>query len=1035
MEIETFDNIGSLNLSGDNTIINISHEYVLGQTEDDDNNIYREINLKNKTKVISSIPYLWFVLILTIFLFIVTLIIYLIVISTYNENYTIENNIYLKPKISGHNYSSILFDNGMKIILTQVHFNDTSGGAISFDSGYLDNKYKPGYLHLALLCLINKLKFGKSEINYKLKNYLGEIYYSIDNDYSSFYFTILNNGFRDYLRYFSELTYLKENDERINSNFINSTLNNLMNNQINKNKREDYLLEFLIYGYKDKNGKDILPEGNKDELKVNLSDNFTIIAEIMKELFDVPSKIKIILYSHYKMAFMRKFILKYFNIVFKKANTHEIINIGYNISDFETNKIIYYEIDNNENNYIKINYYIHNVSNTNFNLNVLTIDSGYFNYIKYILQKTSEGSLYYELTHKYQNISIKSINCNIDIILKSKILFSINIELNALSYNYLKEIINSVYGYMEKIKNYVNSLNEEDERAKELYYILAQNFSFTEDIHQEEYYKKKSRDLFSKDNYEYFLKETWLPNDFTKNLYKIKEYYNQLTIKNSVVILGINEYTKKTYNISKSISFIFDNIKKIDVINFQIKYSCKYLSLLKLELNIKKDEVIRFNKSDFISNYTNESELVKYPEDDYLFFEAKTQEICSVNKDTYKFFYFRDTSFGIPKLYSSIFILHPFLRPNLTNPSENDNLFFQFILLLSYLQSEINDKLSDAIRTGNNFKLDFNENYAYIDIYCYSDLAYKIFDIVKNIILNSTSVISDKYEIIREYAIDMINKKGNNINNKLKIEFYKYISNDLPIYNIFNFSVEEFKNKTLEKIEPSLNSFIFIGYLYGYYTKEESLKICDLFNINQTDNTFLFALERANLHNKIAELNERNFVERLMDRKDIIYSQVDTNFTKSLNNKIYFYKKFSKYNYKSYVYIYALREIFKNYNNKITLENINQKHIYLKIIYDKDMDYSRSITKYIIDELDKTDISKEVDIIGNRFYYVLKSIENYVAERHDDLKSSSITKSFENLYDRYYDPDKNIYFDIEFDEFKEIIEKLNNEFPNYIKFE
>ena len=99
------------------------------------------------------------------------------------------------------------------------------------------------------------------------------------------------------------------------------------------------------------------------------------------------------------------------------------------------------------------------------------------------------------------------------------------------------------------------------------------------------------------------------------------------------------------------------------------------------------------------------------------------------------------------------------------------------------------------------------------------------------------------------------------------------------------------------------------------------------------------------------------------------------------------------------------------------------------------MDYSRSITKYIIDELDKTDISKEVDIIGNRFYYVLKSIENYVAERHDDLKSSSITKSFENLYDRYYDPDKNIYFDIEFDEFKENIEKLNNEFPNYIKFE
>ena len=52
--------------------------------------------------------------------------------------------------------------------------------------------------------------------------------------------------------------------------------------------------------------------------------------------------------------------------------------------------------------------------------------------------------------------------------------------------------------------------------------------------------------------------------------------------------------------------------------------------------------------------------------------------------------------------------------------------------------------------------------------------------------MNSTSVISDKYEIIREYAIDMINKKGKNINNKLKIEFYKYISNDLPIDEVYD---------------------------------------------------------------------------------------------------------------------------------------------------------------------------------------------------------------------------------------------------------
>ena len=55
-------------------------------------------------------------------------------------------NPYTKPKYSSHNYTSITFENGLKLVLVQINTEDDAGGVISFDYGYLDNKYKPGYI-------------------------------------------------------------------------------------------------------------------------------------------------------------------------------------------------------------------------------------------------------------------------------------------------------------------------------------------------------------------------------------------------------------------------------------------------------------------------------------------------------------------------------------------------------------------------------------------------------------------------------------------------------------------------------------------------------------------------------------------------------------------------------------------------------------------------------------------------------------------------------------------------------------------------
>ena len=55
---------------------------------------------------------------------------------------------------------------------------------------------------------------------------------------------------------------------------------------------------------------------------------------------------------------MRKYILRYFKYLIELKPNEEKEEKMNNYTTLNTNKIIYHRIDDNENNYIKINYYI-----------------------------------------------------------------------------------------------------------------------------------------------------------------------------------------------------------------------------------------------------------------------------------------------------------------------------------------------------------------------------------------------------------------------------------------------------------------------------------------------------------------------------------------------------------------------------------------------------------------------------------------------------------------------------------------------------
>ena len=912
--------------------------------------------------------------------------------------YDFEKDIYLKPSISEHLYSRIKFDNGLEIVLTQVNYEDMAGGAITFETGYLDPKYPPGYLNFAF----NSMRYNDINTYEQLNQYMGNLSQSCEEFYSSTYFIILNSGFRNYLKNFKDYTSFNLN-ENITS-YMTRRLNRLSISSFlsNTNEKEKHIIEYLVYNITDENGKDIWRQGISEDIKNQLKDNnFTEIINIAQDLFN-PKKIKLIFASHYKMSLVKKFILRYLSDItqIKSEDNNEANNKIKKYEKLNTNKIIYHQISNNHKNYIKINYYIRN---NNATLEQLYMDSGYFNYIKYILHETHNDSLYYQLTHPQndEGLNIDSLSCDFEIVLKKFIRFSILIRLNEYSYKHIKEIIELTYNYIERIKEHIKRIDINDIRAEELYNITEQNFTFSEDVHTSEYYKNKAKDLFYRDERNYYLKEVWVPPEFEqKNFTKIINYINQLTKENSVVIIGMNQYTIDKYNLNSKIneeSFIFENTSKTS--NYSnIIYSINDLSKLKLNNNNTNSSSLIYYKNEFISKY-RDNPITKG--------EKKSDKSYTVINDTNylaRFYLKKDISFKIPKVYINFYLFHPFIRPNNSKENEPDDyLYFHALIYLASIQRDINLILADAIRAGNAFKLRPHENYFYLNIFAYSDMVEKILEIIKEIICSKKKEIIEKnFAIYRDYALGAYANFDNaDFRDKLYYEFMKYLTsnetNFPPIYNFYKFEKNKFENTTNATYLDDINAPIIYGYILGYFEMEDAEKIYNMFSTNYTEAYFKYILQSFNFSR---EIDAQNFVNLSLFRNQLKEIKVNNDRDEILTNRSYTFMIFSEYSYTNKIAVEMFKRIIRE--SGIWIENIDQKYIYLRISYDN-QNYNN--TKELKDDLKKKieekkeEYTKPLDVIGGRYYYLMKNVENEYSKNPYTMKDSAIEYSFNQLYD------------------------------------
>jgi hypothetical protein len=133
-------------------------------------------------------------------------------------------------------------------------------------------------------------------------------------------------------------------------------------------------------------------------------------------------------------------------------------------------------------------------------------------------------------------------------------------------------------------------------------------------------------------------------------------------------------------------------------------------------------------------------------------------------------------------------------------------------------------------------------------------------------------------------------------------------------------------------------------------------------------------------------------------------------------------------------------EIFKRINrdfNKrywINIEVINQKIIYLRISFNKNYN-SKDIIESMKETINKSknNMTKPLDIIGGRFYYLIRNYENEYNKTPNGIEEAALAMTYNQIYNRteFYNypinPDN-------YDELNRIINSFFEQSGHYVEF-
>ena len=961
----------------------------------------KEQEIKNKK---CNFPFIFYFFILILMISISMIIYYIVFYKENKENFRIVEIPWIPLDLNDRLYQDYIFNNNLEILLICDSGFDMDGGSIVIESGYLDNPLEEGIASFAT-SLISHISFNDTYNIPYLKDYFGNYRFETKEHFTNFRFDILNSGFKKFLSSFGTILNKDFNNFSYFDTYFDSIVREIdlyyQQGEHYIEIRENHLLEYLVYGFRNETNEEILPEGNKQILSLyNYEDLKEKTLNYIEKIID-PEKIKIVLFSKFKFLISSKYMKCYFKKLIekekekKKNKKDEVEKEKYIIKEFNKSQIIYIKAKKYEQNYIKIIYYIEKVKNESFS--ELFYKSNYFSYIIDFLDEKKEGSLYSLLANN-STFNIKSIESYYEVILKSKIKLTIKLELNLLEK--INDIIFITYQFIYKIVKEAIGNELQLGRYKEVRDICYKTINYQEKSFDTIELAKNNGENIIKTKYEpkfYFY--FWCP-PWNSNITELKEetnlYFSQLQPNNSVIILALRDKDKDKLTCNENSSFYLNcsYFKHSQNIIHTHYYDTYYINDFFNSSNFEKDldknnsANIYFRNNSYISKY-NES-LKNTKKEKLIDFEKLNNKTNTLNK----FYFKRNDNFAVPKVYISLDLFHPYLRPNNSDTKDKQCNYFKVIEIFTAIKRKINERLADAIRGGNEFEFGLNENNFYINIYSYSDIAYKIMQRIRNIIFNTTLESTDfkkNNEIYKNEAFDdFLNFDNTDIQAISRYYLYCELKNNL--FNKYEFFPEEFEDDEMgykdciQKIDGNefndLVSFIINGTIYGFYTKDKAEEIYDLFDINTSTLRFNNILDKVevNIANPVDYFNWVTTIKKLESKSTEKYINIEI-FNKSEYN-INLGIRYASFK-ENLVNVSILQTLLNNskidYNSRlIDFEIFIYRDIYFGLMLIGEEDEIIPNNELVDIEWKKLLTScnaynEPVDKIGNRYYYVKKN--------------------------------------------------------------
>ena len=1044
-----------------------------------DESINESLLLKNQScgqKFINKIrifPFIFYFLIIIFMLCLSIIIYYIYYCSTQKENFTEFKRDWISPSLDKRNYSIYLFDNKLEVMLIQDPFFDKDGGAIVIEKGYLDNPLEEG-LSNYITHILSYYNFEDPKNIDILTNYYGDFKFEDEGDFIIFRFAVLNNGFKKFLRFFSAILDWKDLDDVLYSNISEEVINDLTkdyeNNEHYVPKIENHLIEYLVYGFKNSSNEEILPEGNVEALrKIDLSK----VKDYLEKLIN-PSKIKIVIFSKYKFYLSSKYMKHYFRYLIEKndSSSETADEFDENKNEervFNKSQLIFMNLENDNNNYIKIIYYIDKVDDEDYP--ELYYKQAYFKYISDFINKKKDHSLYSSISD-----NIKSINTSVNVILKSKIQFTV--ELKLIDLKNITGIIYLTYQYIHKIINETDEENIQFDRYEELKNICRNAQNLLENSYDtmglaKDNAKHLTLSKYAQKYYYFFDCVPWNDSlEYNKTILynKTAPYLKQLRPENSIIILGIREKDRKNFTcVSKKFNISCEYLKNDSNFKETNYYKVKYKSIIfdsnKLEKTLMNDTDnfnITFESNKFKSQYNNSCIKPDIPLMDinYTFID-----INFIKNETLNIFHFKQNVKNcVQKVLLKFNLYHPFLRAKLDDIKKRKCHYLLIMEVFTAIKRKINEELSDAISANNEISFGRTDNCLYIKVFCFSDQAYIISEKIKNILYETkwyddTDFFEKNYLYKNETFEEYFQYDKKNIQEISRFYFKRFFKNKY-LFNYYEFDTKDFESNDYNdcifnakhyKIYEHFNTFAIEGYIYGYYTEEDADTLSSLFNISNINN-----MRKAFPIVNISEDKDTDVLHYLSWTKEI--KNLTENSTVSINGTIYnktesgnygiSYRTFNENQLNISIFKNILENLNANENSLLTKKEIIfygeqfcELIFFSKNVNETIMPNESLVVKEWNDLLNnKKDLKTEVDNIGNRYYYMIK---NYIDLLKKDQASLQDRGFYEiNLFDQsgielnktkiieeYKDAYENKV--ISKDEFDNKIEYLRNHLNNY----